>query len=189
MMPNLAMELTPQAYLVWERQQKIRHEFVDGETFAMAGASRKHNLINVNVLAALHAQLRGLPCELYNNDMRVKIHNANAYVYPDIVVACDELAFADAEVDTLLNPLLIIEILSDSTASYDRGTKFKFYRTLPSLQQYILIAQHEYCIECYTRQANEQWLFAEYRQLEDTVILSAIDCALKLQLVYERIVI
>lgn len=189
MMPNLQFKLTPQDYLVWERSQKIRHEYVDGETFAMAGTSRKHNLINVNILATLHAQLRGQPCEIYTNDMRVKINANNAYVYPDIVIACDEPLFEDNDVDTLLNPLLIIEILSDSTESYDRGTKFKFYRTLPSLQQYILIAQHECWVECYTRQAHDQWLLTEYRQLEDTVILAAIDCAMKLQLIYERVAI
>ncbi len=150
--------LSAEGYLAMERASDIRHEYMDGEIFAMTGASRKHNLINGNVFASLHSQLKNRPCEIYSNDMRVKMDEAGRYVYPDIVVACDTPRFEDEQLDTLLNPTLIIEVLSDSTEAYDRGGKFAAYRHLESLQEYVLIVQHEARIEHYVRQAQESWL-------------------------------
>lgn len=179
--------LTPSMYLAWEREQALRHEYINGEVFAMTGASRKHNLICVNIAAALHTQLRGRPCEVYNNDMRVKINTAGAYTYPDIVVVCDHVMFEDDDVDTLLNPVILIEILSASTERYDRGAKFGYYRSLPSVQEYLLVSQDTYRIEHYVRQNITQWLFTDYRDLNSLVPLIAIKCELPLQIVYERI--
>ena len=124
--------LNPQDYLAWERQQETRHEYVNGEIHAMTGASREHNLINGNLFAALHTQTRGKPCEVYSNDMRVKVSETGMYTYPDIAVACGKPEFEDTQVDTLLNPVLIVEVLKVSTEGYDRGAKFAHYRTLPS---------------------------------------------------------
>ncbi|CAK0771343.1 putative restriction endonuclease domain-containing protein [Gammaproteobacteria bacterium] len=177
---------TPQAYLTWERQQDTRHEFVNGEIYAMTGASRPHNIVNGNTFAALHAQMRGRPCEVYSNDMRVKVSETGMYTYPDIVAACGEPLFEDAEVDTLLNPVLIIEILSESTERYDRGAKFLHYRTLPSLQDYVLVAQSECRVEHYARQAGNRWLLMEYQDLGETLSLTSVSCDLPLSGIYER---
>ena len=179
--------LTPLEYLAWERQQGTRHEFFDGEIFAMTGASREHNLVCGNTFSALHAQLRGTPCEVYNNDMRVKVSETGMYTYPDIVAACAEPRFEDAEVDTLLNPVLIIEVLSDSTEQYDRGAKFRHYRTLPSLQDYLLVAQTECRVEHYAREAGSRWLLTEYGGLDDTIDLTSVGCRLHLREMYERV--
>ena len=179
--------LTPEAYLVWERQQEIRHEYVDGEIYAMTGASRRHNLLCGNLFASLHRQLRNRPCEVYVNDMRVKISASSMYAYPDIVATCAQPRFEDAEVDTLLNPALIIEVLSASTESYDRGAKFLHYRTLPSLQEYALVAQAQYRVEQYVRQADQQWLLTEYQTLDAVCVLSSVACRLELRELYERV--
>ena len=179
--------LTAQDYLAWERQQETRHEFFDGEIFAMTGASREHNLVCVNIFASLHTQLRGKPCEVYNNDMRVKVSETGMYTYPDIVAACAQPQFEDAEVDTLLNPVLIIEVLSDSTEQYDRGAKFRHYRTLPSLQDYLLVAQTECRVEHYVREAGSRWLLTEYGDLNDMIELASVGCRLDLREMYERV--
>ncbi len=179
--------LTPQDYLAWERQQETRHEYVNGEIHAMTGASREHNLINGNLFAALHTQTRGKPCEVYSNDMRVKVSETGMYTYPDIAVACGKPEFEDTQVDTLLNPVLIVEVLSDSTEGYDRGAKFAHYRTLPSLHDYLLIAQNECRVEHYARQADHRWLLTDYQGMDETVSLTAIGCELRLLDLYERV--
>jgi len=179
--------LTPQEYLAWERRQETRHEYFDGEVYAMTGASREHNLLSLNIAVSLHAQLRGKPCEVYTNDMRVKVSETGMYTYPDVAVACEKPEFEDAEVDTLLNPVAIIEVLSTSTAQYDRGTKFLHYRTLASLQDYLLVAQTEYRVEHYARQPGNRWLLTEYRRLDETIDLEGLECRLLLREVYERV--
>ncbi len=179
---------TAQDYLEWERQQSSRHEYVNGDIHAMTGASRQHNLICGNVLATLHQQLRGKPCEVYANDLRVKVNATGMYTYPDVVVACADLVFEDQHVDTLLNPLVLIEVLSNSTENYDRGAKFLHYRNLASLRDYLLISQYDIRIEHYARQAEHCWLLTEYQCADDCITLAAVDCVLKVRDVYERIV-
>jgi Uma2 family endonuclease len=177
----------PQDYLDWERQQKTRNEYVNGEIHAMTGASRKHNLINGNFFTILHHQLRGKPCEVYTNDMRVKISETGMYTYPDIVAACGQPEFEDEHVDTLLNPVLIVEVLSDSTEGYDRGAKFLHYRSLPSLQDYLLVAQNECRVEHYVRQVDHRWLLTEYQRLDETLTLTSVGGELCLRDLYERV--
>ncbi|EXJ15588.1 Uma2 family endonuclease [Imhoffiella purpurea] len=179
--------LTPQDYLDWERQQETRHEYVNGEIHAMTGASRRHNLICVNIAASLHAQMRGRPCEVYSNDMRVKVSETGMYTYPDIVVACGEPSFEDAHIDTLLDPVLIVEVLSESTEGYDRGAKFMHYRNLASLRDYLLVAQDSNRIEHYGRQDGNRWLLTEYNSLDARVVPTGIDGVLLLSDVYERV--
>ncbi len=180
--------ITPQEYLAWERLQETRHEYVNGEIHAMTGASRRHNLVNGNIFAALHSRMRGKPCEVYSNDMRVKVNATGMYTYPDIVVACGQPQFEDQSVDTLLNPLLIVEVLSESTEGYDRGAKFLHYRKLSSLREYVLVAQTECRVEHYLRQDENHWLLTEYQALDETLNLVALDCALPLRELYERVV-
>ena len=179
--------VTPEEYLAFERQAEYKNEYFDGEIFAMVGASRKHNLINVNIASVLNGQLKNRPCEVYGSDMRVRIPNANLYTYPDVAVACGEPLFEDDHVDTLLNPILIVEVLSKSTASYDHVKKFGYYRSLASLMEYVLVAQDEYRIEQYTKQSDDHWLLTDIRSLEAVLKLGSIECVLPLAEVYRKV--
>lgn len=179
--------LTPEEYLVIERKAKYKSEYFAGEVFAMVGASRRHNLIATNLVITLGQQLRDKPCEVYSSDMRVKAPAASSYTYPDVIVVCGEPAFEDEEVDTLLNPTLIAEVLSSSTASYDRIKKFGYYRTIASLSEYLLIAQDEYKIEQYIKQADGRWLLTDILSLEAVIELNSIQCALALTDVYHKV--
>jgi Uma2 family endonuclease len=154
--------------------------------FAMAGASREHTLIAGNVAGELRAQLKGRPCETYQSDMRVRVSESGLYTYPDVVVVCGERQFEDAEVDTLLNPTLIVEVLSESTEAYDRGDKFAHYRRLQSLQEYVMIAQDKVRVERYVRQGSS-WVLAEFSELDDTLHLASIECKVPLREIYDRV--
>jgi Uma2 family endonuclease len=179
--------ITPEAYLKQEREAATKSEYLDGQIYAMSGASRQHNRITFNVAALLHAQLRGGPCEGFVNDMRVKVNDNSLYTYPDVVVACGEARFEDATLDTLLDPTLIIEVLSDSTEKYDRGRKFARYQRIESLREYVLISQDEARVECYTRQADDRWILSKAESLEETMPLESIRCVLPLAEVYARV--
>jgi len=171
-------------YLALERSEEARHEFVDGEIFAMGGASRRHNLLNGNLFATLHAQLRGRGCEIYANDMRVRIPAVDLFTYPDVAVVCGEPRFDDDALDTLLNPTLIIEVLSKSTEDYDRGRKFAYYRTLDSLLEYLLFGQDRVVVEHYRYREDGDWLLSEVRNPSATLELPSIGCRLPLGEVY-----
>jgi Uma2 family endonuclease len=187
---NMAIQpktlLTQEEYLSIERKSECRSEFIRGEVVAMTGASRRHNLIVANIIGELRQQLKNRPCEIYANDMRVKIPAANVYTYPDAVVVCGEPQFEDTSVDTLLNPTLIVEVLSESTESYDRGRKSAFYRRIQSLSEYLLVAQDEYRIEQYVKQADGRWLISDIRSLAASTELSSIQCVLMLKEVYDK---
>ena len=178
---------TLEEYLAIDRQSEHKNEYFDGELFAMTGASRKHNLITANVTSSLHIQLKGRQCEVYASDMRVKVSSTGLYTYPDVIVVCDAPTFEDKEIDTLINPTLIIEVLSKSTEGYDRGDKFGLYRKLDSLLEYILISQDKHHIEHYVRQSDNQWLLSEEDDLRATIVLPAIKCELALAEIYYKI--
>jgi Uma2 family endonuclease len=187
-MPSQAeARLTPQEYLALDRAALSKSEYFNGEMFAMSGASRRHNLISLNIGAELRAQLRHRPCEVYTSDMRVKIRATGLYTYPDVVVVCAEPAFEDTAGDTLLNPTVLVEVLSKSTADYDRGGKFEHYRTLPSLQEYLLVAQEQPHVVQYVRQSDTTWLLSEVRGLEAHLHLPSITCDLALSEVYAKV--
>jgi Uma2 family endonuclease len=179
--------VTPEEYLALERKAESKSEYLAGEIFAMTGASKNHNLIAGNVFTALKQHLREKPCEIYISDMRVKVPAANLYTYPDVAVVCGESQFEDDVVDTLLNPILIVEVLSKSTASYDRTVKFGYYRTLASVAEYLLIAQNGYHVEHYARQADGRWLLADFRSTEDVLQLDSVQCSLALREIYDRV--
>jgi Uma2 family endonuclease len=187
MSSQVKIYLTPNEYLALERQAEHKSEYFNGEIFAMTGASRRHNLVAGNVFAALHLQLRKRPCEIYPNDMRVKVSPTGLYTYPDVVVVCGEPLFDDEQRDTLLNPTVLVEVLSKSTASYDRGEKFEHYRKLASLLEYLVIAQNKYHVEHYMRQQDNQWLLAETDDILQTVHLSSIECDLALADIYDKV--
>lgn len=178
--------LTPEEYLALERKATIKSEYLSGQMYAMSGASREHNIICGNIFVALHLQLQERTCEIYSNDMRLKISAAGLYTYPDILVVCDEPRFEDASVDTLLNPTALFEVLSPSTEAYDRGAKFGYYRKLDSMQEYTLVSQDLMRVEHYLRH-NEQWTLTEFSRPDDVVRLTSINCELPLREIYERV--
>jgi Uma2 family endonuclease len=180
-------KLSPQEYLEIERKAEIRSEYLDGEMFAMSGASRKHGRIALNTSTSLHSQLRDRPCETFAADMRVRVSQTGLYTYPDIVVVCDPPQFEDSEIDTLLNPTLIVEVLSSSTTDYDRGTKFAHYRTLSSFREYLLLAQDRVHAEHFVRQAGDRWLLSETDDPTAVIDLVAIGCKLPLADAYARV--
>lgn len=183
-----AVKLTPQEYLSIERKSEVKSEYWYGEMFAMAGASEAHNLLVTNVVRELSLQLKGKPCRVYPSDMRVRIPRKPSYKYPDVTVVCGKPEFEDARHDILLNPTLIVEILSSSTEAYDRGAKFREYRTFDSLQEYLLISQDKPLIERYVRQEQTPfWTFSETADLDERLELSVINCELILAEVYENV--
>jgi len=181
--------ISPEEYLRLERQSEHKSEYLNGEIFAMTGASRKHNLITINISSSLHSQLTGRPCEVYAADMRVKVGAQGLYTYPDVAVVCGEPRFEDEVVDTLLNPTVLIEVLSQSTERYDRIAKSSYYRTIESLAEHLLVAQDEVRLEQYVKQPNGQWALVEYTTPDDIAQLASIDCSLRLSEIYDKIVL
>jgi Uma2 family endonuclease len=179
--------ISPEEYLSLERKAEGRSEYLNGEIFAMVGASRAHNLIVTNITREVSQQLKGKPCELYSTDMRVRVPATGLYTYPDVVVVCGEPVFEDEHVDTLLNPTLIMEVLSGSTESYDRGKKFSHYQTVSSLVEYLLVAQDEYRIEQFVKQPDGHWLYTDARSPEGSLELASIQCVLTLKEVYDKV--
>lgn len=187
-MAQLAKQIiTPVEYLEQERSAVIRSEYFNGCVYAMSGASLKHNRVVAALAVTLGTQLRHQLCEPFFGDMRVKVSTSGLYTYPDIVVVCGEPQLEDEHFDTLLNPTVIMEVLSPSTEVYDRGDKFAHYRSLASLTDYLLIAQDKPCIEHYQRQANEYWSYFVATGLAANVEIATIGCTLSLAEVYERL--
>lgn len=178
---------TPQTYLEFERTSDLKHEYIQGEIFAMAGASPEHNIIGGNTYASLHSQLRKRNCIVFPSDMRVRIPAFDVYTYPDISAVCGTPQFEASERDSLLNPVLIIEVLSSTTESYDRGKKFQYYRSIPTLQEYLLIAQDSYRIERFLRQSDNQWLLTDVATPDASLELPSIQCTLALSDIYEKV--
>ena len=198
--PAAQTRLTPEEYIAFERKalpdlKIIRHEYINGELIAMSGASRAHNLITGNIFGEIRTQLRSSGCETYMSDMRVSTPPTASYFYPDVVVVCEEPRFEDDIFDTLLNPIILVEVLSPSTEAYDRGEKFAHYRQLASLQEYVLVAQDKILVEHYRRQEKQRsasvtpkdWIFTDFQELEESLPLTSIQCELSLREIYERV--
>jgi Uma2 family endonuclease len=181
--------LSPEEYLAIERESETRSEYLGGEMFAMSGGSRQHNLIVTNLVRELSLQLKLRPCEVYTNDQRVRVPETGLYTYPDVVVVCGEPSFEDESVDTLLNPVLIVEVLSSTTEAYDRGKKFEGYQTIASLAEYVLVAQDKARVEQYLRQDGGHWLFTATSGRERSVALASIQCELALEEIYDKVVL
>ena len=187
-MSSLAAQtiFTPEEYLVSERKATLKSEYINGEILAMSGASNAHNLITLDIGTELNIQLRERECLVYTNDMRIRTSPMGSYFYPDVVVVCSEPQFEDNVFDTLLNPILVIEVLSPSTEVYDKGEKFRHYQELASLQEYILVSQDRIRVEYY-RLAKTQWVQTELHAIEDVLNLASIGCELPLQDIYRRV--
>ena len=189
--PAAQTYLTPEEYIAFERKflpdsEIVRHEYMNGEIIPMSGASRAHNLIAGNIFGELRDQLKGSGCEIYMSDMRVSIPATTSYFYPDVGVVCEEPRFEDEVFDMLLNPIVVVEVLSSSTEAYDRGEKFAHYRQLASLQEYVLVAQDQTFVEHYHRQ-EKQWILTDFQRLDEILPLPSIQCELALQEIYERV--
>ena len=192
--------LTPEEYIAFERKalpdgEIIRHEYINGELIAMSGASRAHNLITGNISGELRTLLRNSRCETYANDMRVSTPTTTSYFYPDVVIVCEEPRFEDDAFDTLLNPIILVEVLSPSTEVYDRREKFAHYRQLPSLQEYVLVAQDRILVEHYRCQEKQRttpttrkdWIYTDFQDIGESLPLTSIHCKLPLREIYERV--
>ena len=183
--PQEKNKMTPAEYLAMERSSlNIKHEFFNGEMFAMVGAKINHIRINANLTGELRNIFKGnkSTCEVLPNDMRVKIEDG--YVYPDIVISCGDAEFEDNEFDTLTNPVVIMEILSDSTEAFDRGKKFAYYRATPTLQEYILVSQDEYHVEQFIRCDHGKWEYCSYKGIDQTLKVASVNCELPLSEIY-----
>jgi len=179
--------LTPEQYLEIERKAEFKSEYYQGEMFAMSVARRAHNLIATNAVRELSSQLLERPCEVYSGEMRVKVSPVGLYTYPDVFVVCGEPRFLDDTFDTLVNPTVLIEILSESTESYDRDKKLELYRSLESLAEYVMISYLRVRVERYTRQPDGTWNYASKTSLEDSIDLKSVDCQLRLADVYLKV--
>lgn len=179
-------EMTPDQYLAFERSADWKHEYVNGRVYAMSGAREAHILIVSNIVASLHAQFRGRPCRVYSNDLRVKISETGMYAYPDVIALCGEPRFEDEEFDTLLNPGVIVEVLSPSTEAYDRNEKFEHYRERRSLNEYLLIAADRASVDHYVKRGRH-WVLDTFTRLGETITLPSVDATLRMQDVYERV--
>jgi Uma2 family endonuclease len=180
-------KITVEEYLQLERKAEIRSEYLDGEMFAMSGVSRDHNRIMLNIAFEFENQLRQTPCEIFAAEMRTKVSSSGMYTYPDLLITCAEPEFEDDYVDTLTNPQVIVEVLSDSTESYDRGKKFAHYRTIPSLREYLLVSQTECRIERFARQEDDSWVFSECTDPAGSLDLVSVPCQLSLSRVYHKV--
>ena len=177
---------TPDEYLAIERAAAHRSEFLDGRIVAMSGGSRNHSLITAQLIRLLGNQLDGRPCEVHGSDMRVKVADQGLYTYPDVTAVCGQPQFEDAHGDTLLNPTVIFEVLSPTTEAYDRGEKFARYRRLPTLMDYVLVAQDRPRIERFTRDGDD-WVLTAFDGLEATVALASVGCGVRLGDVYAKV--
>jgi len=176
--------ITEAAYLAFERQSEDRHEYYRGEIYLMSGASFKHNVIEDNIRGTLHAFLKGKKCRSFGSNLRIHIPKNTLYTYPDILIVCDKPQFVDGEFDTLLNPSVLIEILSPSTGNYDRGAKFDMYREIETLKEYILIdSTATHCIH-YLKNADSTWTLSEAKDLAETLPIVTIGLQLQLSDIY-----
>src|ERR1700682_1958375 len=179
-------KLTEEQYLALERAAEFKSEYFDGEMFAMSGASMQHGRLQRNLISELSNELRDSECEAFGSDLRVRV-SGRLYTYPDISVVCGKPLLADDQQDVLLNPVVIVEVLSPSTEKYDRGLKLQHYRTIATLQEYILVDQAEVRIEQYTRQENNLWTLRDYLSLDEQLTVSSIGVSLSMRRIYDRV--
>ena len=178
---------TPEKYLAMERVSEIRHEFLDGLVYAMAGETPDHSTICFNVSAIIGSQIRNKPCRGFSPNMKVRAGTAGLYAYPDLMFVCGEPQFHDQYGDILLNPTVIFEVLSPSTEKYDRGEKFRRYRTeIGSLRHCALVSQDRLRIECHDRHDDDTWTASEVNGADGVLVLSSFDCRIPLSEVYQN---
>jgi Uma2 family endonuclease len=186
-LPQPLRRLTEAEYLEIERAAEFKSEFFDGEMFAMAGGTPQHSLIATNLAGEFKHRLKGRPCAPYNADLRIKIEATGLLTYPDLSVICGPLQFAEGTNDTVVNPTLLVEVLSDSTEAYDRGKKFEPYRQIPTIKEYLLVSQKEPRIKQFVRQKDGGWLLSEAVGTKANLELPSLQISLSLAEVFERV--
>jgi Uma2 family endonuclease len=180
-------KLTEAEYLALERAAESKSEFIEGEMFAMAGGTRWHSIIEGNLIREFGNHLKGRACVPFTSNLRLKVEATGLLTYPDLSVACGEQKFLDTDVDTLLNPTIIAEVLSDSTEGYDRGTKFDHYKKISSLREYLLVRQKEPCVEQFIRQPSGDWLLRQAVGLEATLVIPSLEITIALSEIYANV--
>lgn len=178
---------SPEEYLELETKAEYRSEYYDGQIISMAGGKVNHNKIALNLSSALNFASKGKSYNVFMSDLRLWIPNCRLYTYPDVMVASTPLVFAENRQDTIVNPLMIAEILSDSTEKYDRGDKFRMYRTIPSFREYLLISQTAIQVEKFTKNETNQWVLSEYSDREDKIIFAYFEFEIILEELYEGV--
>jgi len=179
--------ITPQEYLARERKATHKSEYWNGQIFAMSGASPEHVTIMTNLIVALNPQVQPKGCRVYGSDLRVRVEDANLYTYPDLSVVCGKPRFDERELDVLLNPVLIAEILSPSTERYDRVGKFSMYSGIASLREYLLVSQSTVHVERYLRRPGGRWEKTEATRLKDSIKLASVPAVLKVRDLYRQV--
>jgi len=177
---------TAEEYLAWERLQPTKHEFFQGEIVAMPATTLAHGRVVVNIGAELRSALREKPCEVLISNMRIKVPATGLYTYPDALIVCGKAELEDEARDTLLNPKVLVEVLSEESERYDRGKKFEQYRSIASLSEYILAAQDQVLVEHFSRQPDGSWLLREARS-GGRVTLPSIDCTIEVDEIYVKV--
>ncbi len=180
-------QITPEEYFEMEASSEYKSEYFNGEIFAMTGASFNHNVIATNVLTEIHSALKDTDCFVLSGDMKIQADTDRHYVYPDISIVCGEIDFVDGRNDTVKNPVALIEILSESTRDYDRGSKFTSYRNIASLKDYILIDQYHYHVEYFYKNESGQWTLDELKSLPETFVIRSVGVNLTLEAIYHRV--
>jgi Uma2 family endonuclease len=178
---------TPEEYFTLEEISPIRHEYYEGEIYDMAGGSPDHGLIQGNLITILNGQLHASPCRVFSSDVRILVEQSGLYTYPDLSVVCGKLKTARTSKITLTNPVLLVEVLSESTRAYDRGEKLKFYKQIPSLKEIMLVDSERARVEVWRRGARNDWAPEAYERLGETAVLESIRCEVPLARAYEKV--
>lgn len=181
------LKFTAEQYLALEEHSETKHEFYNGKIYDMAGGTPDHSLLQGNLVTLLNQQLRATPCRVFSSDMRLFIEESGLYTYPDLSVVCGKLQFAPKSKTTITNPILLVEVLSESTRTYDRGAKFKFYKQIPSLQEYLLVESERAHAEVLRRAARGQWTIDIYDGLEAVAVLHSVPCKIPLAELYAKV--
>jgi Uma2 family endonuclease len=179
--------ITPDEYLAMEEAAAYKSEYYRGEIFAIAGASKNHNRINFDLGTSVNLALKGTNCEVFANEMKLWIKAGNIFTYPDLMIVCGKAEFYEGRDDTLVNPIVIFEVLSDSTKVRDRVEKFDFYRSIPTFQEYILIDQYKIHVEQMYLETRNKWILSEYNEITDVLKLAKVNAQIPLQEIYRRV--
>jgi len=179
--------VTPEEYLAAERLSETRSEYLDGGVYPMTGGTANHIRIVSNITTELNTQLRGRRCDVFPVDMKVRLPDLQKFFYPDVTVVCGELQYHDERKDIILNPTLVVEVLSPSTEAFDRGAKFQAYRTIESLKEYILVSQERPQVEQYVSDGDGKWTYSSTAVLGSALALPSIECTLNLNAVYDKV--
>lgn len=192
-LPKTLPHFTQEEYLEFERESEVKHEYLDGLVYAMAGSSPEHSTICVNISEIITRQLRGTACRPFSSDMKTRCipvtpwtkKKRGLFAYPDLIVVCGEPSYHDQQQDVLINPKLIVEVLSPSTEAYDRDEKFKRYQQLESFTDYLLVAQDRPCVEHFVKQSDGEWSYLAETDPTGSVFIASINCRVPLAEVYE----